>query len=93
MAIAGQPQEAIAQLQPLIGARGSDARVRQNLAFAYAMAGDMEASLRISRQDLDETSAQRQLQYFISLRNLPVEVRSAELRRNPAFFPQAGPAG
>jgi len=53
----------------------------------------MEASLRISRQDLDETSAQRQLQYFISLRNLPVEVRSAELRRNPAFFPQAGPAG
>ena len=53
----------------------------------------MEASLRASRQDLDEASAQRQLQYFISLRNLPVEVRSAELRRNPAFFPQSTPAG
>ena len=42
------------------------------------------------RRDLDETSAQRQLAYFLQLRTLPVEARSAELRRNPSFFPQPG---
>ena len=77
----------------LIGSRGADGRVRQNLAFAYAMAGDLEASLQVSRRDLDEVSAQRQLQYFMQLRALPVELRSAELRRNPNFFPQSAASG
>jgi Flp pilus assembly protein TadD len=89
LAIAGQPVEAIAQLAPLANARGADGRVRQNLAFAYAMNGDLENCLQVSRRDLDEQSAQRQLQYFMQLRALPVEARSAELRRNPNFFPQA----
>ncbi len=93
LAISGQPQEAINQLVPLIGSRGADGRVRQNLAFAYAMNGDLEACLQISRKDLDEASAQRQLQYFMQLRGLPVELRSAELRRNPNFFPQAASGG
>ncbi len=43
LAISGQPQEAINQLVPLIGSRGADGRVRQNLAFAYAMNGELEA--------------------------------------------------
>jgi Flp pilus assembly protein TadD len=93
LAISGQPQEAINQLVPLIGSRGADGRVRQNLAFAYAMNGDLEACLQISRKDLDEASAQRQLQYFMQLRALPVELRSAELRRNPNFFPQSASGG
>ena len=93
LAISGQPQEAVNQLVPLIGSRGSDGRVRQNLAFAYAMNGDLEASLQISRKDLDEVSAQRQLQYFMQLRALPVDLRSAELRRNPNFFPQSAASG
>jgi hypothetical protein len=63
--------------------------VRQNLAFAYAMNGDLENCLQVSRRDLAEQRAQRQLQYFMQLRALPVEARSAELRRNPNFFPQA----
>jgi len=57
------------------------------------MNGDLEASLQISRKDLDETSAQRQLQYFMQLRALPVDLRSAELRRNPNFFPQSAASG
>lgn len=89
LAISGQPQEAIAQLTPLANSRGSDGRVRQNLALAYAMNGDLENSLQVSRKDLDEQSAQRQLSYFIQLRSLPIEARSAELRRNPTFFPQS----
>lgn len=89
LAITGPAQEAVAQLAPFAMTPRADARVRQNLAFAYAMAGDLEHALQVSRRDLDERSAQRQLAYFMQLRALPVEVRSAEVRRNPHFVPQA----
>ncbi len=89
LAISGQPQDAIAQLAPLAASRAADGRVRQNLALAYAMNGDLESCLQISRKDLDEQSAQRQLSYFMQIRALPIEARSAELRRNPNFFPQS----
>ena len=89
LAISGQPQEAIAQLAPLAASPAADGRVRQNLALAYAMNGDLESCLQISRKDLDEKSAQRQLSYFMQLKALPIEARSAELRRNPNFFPQS----
>mgnify|MGYP001615951892 CR=1 FL=1 len=90
LAISGNPQEAIAQLLPIANSRGADGRVRQNLAFSYAMAGDLENALQVSRKDLDEQNAQRQLSYFMQLKALPPEARSAELRRNPSFFPQSG---
>ncbi len=90
LAISGQAQEAIAQLAPIAASKEADGRVRQNLAFAYAMAGDMEHSLQISRRDLAEPDAQRQLSYFLQLKSLPVDARSAEIRRNPNFFPQGG---
>ena len=90
LAISGHPQEAITQLLPLANSRTADGRIRQNLAFSYAMAGDLENALQVSRKDLDEASAQRQLSYFMQLKALPPEARSAELRRNPNFFPQAG---
>ena len=93
LAISGDPVSAVAMLTPISTGRGADARVRQNLAFAYAMAGDLEACLQVSRKDLDEASAQRQLQYFMQLRALPVDLRSAELRRNPNFFPQSAASG
>ena len=90
LAITGPPQEAVAQLAPIATARGSDARIRQNLALAYAMAGDFENSLQISRRDLDEHNAQRQLYYYMQLKAMPVEQRSVEIRRNPNFMPQSG---
>lgn len=90
LAISGQSQEAIAQLVPIASGSKGDGRVRQNLAFAYSIAGDLDNALQISRRDLDERSAQRQLSFFMQLRSLPVEARSAELRRNPNFFPQSG---
>jgi Flp pilus assembly protein TadD len=88
LAITGPAQEAVAQLAPLALTRAADARVRQNLAFAYAMAGDLEHSLQMSRRDLDERTAQRQLSYFMELRAMPLELRSAEVRRNPYFVPR-----
>src|SRR5262249_11090522 len=90
LAITGPPQEAVAQLAPLATSPSADARVRQNLAFAYAMAGDFENALHVLRRDLDEKSAQRQLYYFMQLRVMPVEQRSAEIRQNPNFMPQKG---
>lgn len=92
LAIVGQPQEAIAQLLPLASGPKADGRIRQNLAFAYAMAGDFENSLQVSRRDLDEVHAQRQLSYFMRLRALSPQARSVEMRRNPYFFPQASAA-
>jgi Flp pilus assembly protein TadD len=91
VAITGPPQEAVAQLAPIATSRGSDARIRQNLAFAYAMAGDFENALHILRRDIDERSAQRQLYYYMQLRTMSVEQRSSEIRQNPNFMPQAGP--
>ena len=88
LAISGQPQEAISLLAPIAVGMAGDGRMRQNLAFAYAMAGDPTNALQFARRDLDEASAQQQLAYFLQLRSLPPELRSAELRRNPNFFPQ-----
>jgi Flp pilus assembly protein TadD len=90
LAITGEPLEAIAQLVAVASRPGADARVRQNLAFAYAMAGNLENALQLCRRDLDERSAQRQLGYFMQLRALPPEARSAEFRRNPSLAPTAG---
>jgi Flp pilus assembly protein TadD len=90
LAIAGDSQAAVAMLVPIANARGADARVRQNLAFAYAMGGNLENALQVSRADISEADSQRQLSYFIRLRALPPHMRSHELRRNPNFFPQGG---
>jgi Flp pilus assembly protein TadD len=88
LAISGQSREAIAQLAPIASGPQSDGRVRQNLAFAYVMAGDFTNALAISRHDLDEAHAQRQLSYFMQLKSLSPQARSAEMRRTPYFFPQ-----
>lgn len=88
LAITGQPQAAIGLLAPVASGRQSTVRIRQNLAFAYAMAGDLSNSLQLCRRDMDEIFAQRQLAYYAQLRSLPPELRSTEFRRNPMFVPQ-----
>ena len=89
LAISGRGQEAVAQLAPIATHRGADPRVRQNLAFAYAMAGDPTNALAVSRADVTEASAQRQLAYYLMLKNLPLQARSEEIRHNPNFFPRS----
>jgi Flp pilus assembly protein TadD len=90
LAISGDAPAAIAMLTPISTGRGADARVRQNLAFAYAVAGNLENALQVSRADLSEGDSQRQLSYFMRLRALSPPERSFEIRRNPNFFPQGG---
>src|ERR1700730_175155 len=86
LAISGQPQDAIAQLAPLAASRAADGRIRQNLALAYAMNGDLESCLQISRKDLDEQRAQRQLSYFMQLRALTIDGPPAQTRRQAQPF-------
>lgn len=51
-ALAGQPERAIALLEPAARAPGASGRVRQNLAFAYAMAGDWQKARVTASQDV-----------------------------------------
>ena len=84
LAITGPPQEAIAQLAPIAGLPQADSRTRQNLALAYAMAGDLENALQLCRRDL--------VAYYVQLRALPPEARRAEFRRNPGLLASRGGA-
>jgi len=52
LALAGQPQAAVAVLDPAARATGADARVRQNLALAYALSGDWSNARTIAAQDV-----------------------------------------
>ena len=52
LALAGHPTEAVDALQPIARAQGADARVRQNLALAYAFAGDWTNARIIASQDV-----------------------------------------
>ena len=52
LALAGHPNEAIAVLEPAARETGADARVRQNLALAYAFAGNWDSARVIAGQDV-----------------------------------------
>ena len=51
-ALAGQPERAVGLLEPAARALGASGRVRQNLAFAYAMAGNWEKARATAAQDV-----------------------------------------
>lgn len=51
-ALAGDPRGAIAILDPAARAPGADARTRQNLALAYALAGDWAKASATAAQDI-----------------------------------------
>jgi Flp pilus assembly protein TadD len=52
VALAGQPQQAIPVLEQAARAPEADARVRQNLALAYALAGDWTNARTVAAQDV-----------------------------------------
>ena len=52
LALAGRAADAIAVLNPAARQTGADARVRQNLALAYAFAGDWTQARTIAAQDV-----------------------------------------
>ena len=52
LALAGRASDAVAVLEPAARSRGADARLRQNLAFAFALGGDWDQARLVAAQDL-----------------------------------------
>ena len=67
LALAGQPNEAIAMLEPAARMAGADSRVRQNLALAYAFAGDWTAARTVAAQDVPADQLDARIQQWMVL--------------------------
>ena len=67
LALAGDPQTAIAVLEPAARAPGADSRVRQNLALAYAFAGDWTQARIVAAQDVPGDQLDGRIQQWMAL--------------------------
>ena len=67
LALAGQPNEAILILEPAAREVGADSRVRQNLALAYAFAGDWTAARTVASQDVPADQLDARIQQWMVL--------------------------
>ncbi len=65
-ALAGQADRAVAMLEGAARADGATARVRQNLALAYAMAGDWQRARITASQDLSPADLPRRMEEWAS---------------------------
>ena len=67
MALAGRAGDAVVLLDQAARARGADARVRQNLALAYALSGDWQQARIIASQDVPAAELEGRLQQWMAL--------------------------
>lgn len=67
LALAGDPHTAVAVLEHAARAVGADARTRQNLALAYAFAGDWEQARTIAAQDISPDQLDTRIQQWMVL--------------------------
>jgi hypothetical protein len=67
LALAGRHSDAVQMLDVAARAQGADARVRQNLALANALAGDWEAARLIASQDLTPDLVDARVQQWMTL--------------------------
>src|SRR5436190_3807031 len=67
LALAGDPQNAIAVLEPAARAVGADARTRQNLALAYAFSGNWDQARIIAGQDVPGDQLDARIQQWMVL--------------------------
>jgi Flp pilus assembly protein TadD len=70
-AMSGDLDRAKATLRAAASVRGSDARVRQNLALVLALKGEMREAERLARSDLPPQVADQNIDYFRSLMSQP----------------------
>jgi Flp pilus assembly protein TadD len=66
-ALAGQPQRAVAMLEPAAREPGADGRLRQNLALAYALSGDWPKARMVAAQDVSPAELNQRLQQWAAL--------------------------
>jgi Flp pilus assembly protein TadD len=67
LALAGRTPDALAVLQPAAREQGADARVRQNLALAYAFAGDWTNAKIVAAQDVPADQLDARIQQWMKL--------------------------
>lgn len=67
LALAGDPQSAVAVLEPAARAIGADARVRQNLALAHAFAGNWEQARIVAAQDVPADQLDGRIEQWMAL--------------------------
>jgi Flp pilus assembly protein TadD len=66
-ALAGQPQRAVALLEPAARDPGANPRLRQNLAFAYALSGDWQKARVTAAQDISPAELGARLAQWAAL--------------------------
>ena len=69
LALAGRPAEAVAVLDASARVQNADARVRQNLALAYALSGDWTQARIVAAQDVSADKLDARMQEWIKLAN------------------------
>lgn len=67
LALAGDPQGAVALLEPVARSVGADSRTRQNLALAYAFAGDWMQAKTVAAQDVPADQLDARIQQWMTL--------------------------
>jgi len=67
LALAGDPQNAVAVLEPAARATGADSRTRQNLALAYALSGNWEQAKIVASQDIPGDQLDARIQQWMTL--------------------------
>lgn len=65
VALAGKPDAAVQVLRAAAGTRGADARVRQNLALAYALAGDWVNARVVAAEDVSPAQLDQRIQEWM----------------------------
>ena len=66
LALAGQPDVAVAVLEQAARQVGADARVRQNLALAHALQGDWTAAKTVAAQDIPADQVDARVQQWMT---------------------------
>ncbi|MCB2111997.1 MAG: hypothetical protein R3C42_09470 [Parvularculaceae bacterium] len=86
-ALDGNLEEAKKLLRAAAASRGSDARIRQNLALVLAIKGEMREAERLARSDLPPQIADQNIDYFRALMNQPAYWQSlaADNVETPSF--------
>ena len=67
LALAGRNDDAVAVLEPASRQRGADARTRQNLALAYALAGDWSQARIVAAQDLAADQVEARMAEWLAM--------------------------
>ena len=91
LALAGQPQAAVAALDVAARETGADSRVRQNLALAHALSGNWEQAKLVAAQDIPADQVDARVQQWMTFAN-PAKA-SAQVASLTGITPAASDAG